>query len=453
MPESNKTIRKIVDRLRNFRSDRAIWLINIVWQVVSKFRKPPSGTSAGSVKAEPNPIPVADHPLVGKTTISWTFKQPRIVEVRYGAPDGALFRRAYRSGYATTGKWVLDGMVFYLQDISGGKQLTSENTLATVTVNLATQNPCFEKKLIAEVIERQLGKRPEKIDIVAASLKAMVYQISFPDEQVFLKVDLHKGGINVAMEGWTLERIRGLGVPVPQIIAMDTSEEIFPAAYLILARVAGQMLYKLAPNYPQVLLQQIGQHLSLIHTVETEGYGGINESLYLEEGCIKGQHETWREALLPFCYEDLTYLERYNLTDKKSVDKACHIIERCPDLLGKCRTGRLLHGDINSSHIFADFCDKKVTGIIDFGAIVVGDPLWELAHFRIWWGEDAFGHLLEGYKPDASLLYDLSIKIVFYQMIQYINLMKCFHEKEMPEMGKKFQKDFNFSLKSLNKKL
>ena len=39
-------------------------------------------------------------------------------------------------GSAQTGLWVTDGMTFYLQDVSGGKSLTAENTLATVVVRL-----------------------------------------------------------------------------------------------------------------------------------------------------------------------------------------------------------------------------------------------------------------------------------------------------------------------------
>jgi hypothetical protein len=32
--------------------------------------------------------------------------------------------------------WVPDGMTFYLQDVTGGKPLTSDYTLATLVVNL-----------------------------------------------------------------------------------------------------------------------------------------------------------------------------------------------------------------------------------------------------------------------------------------------------------------------------
>jgi hypothetical protein len=39
-------------------------------------------------------------------------------------------------GAAQTAAWVPDGMTFYLQDVTGGKTLTADNTLATLVVHL-----------------------------------------------------------------------------------------------------------------------------------------------------------------------------------------------------------------------------------------------------------------------------------------------------------------------------
>ena len=44
--------------------------------------------------------------------------------------------RAGIDGSAQTGAWVTDGMTFYLQDVTGGKPLTANNTLATLVVHL-----------------------------------------------------------------------------------------------------------------------------------------------------------------------------------------------------------------------------------------------------------------------------------------------------------------------------
>ena len=74
---------------------------------------------------------------LGTTELAWTISPPRPCEIHVGAPDGKLFATATVSGSTKTDKWVRDGMTFYLQDVSGGKPLSPENTLATVTVQVS----------------------------------------------------------------------------------------------------------------------------------------------------------------------------------------------------------------------------------------------------------------------------------------------------------------------------
>ena len=92
-----------------------------------------------TITASPNPIQVWHGSSLGETAISYTFPEGGAVDVRIGSPDGTLFVGAGASGTTKTGKWVTDGMVFFLQDVSGGKPLTKENTLATVTVRVTSE--------------------------------------------------------------------------------------------------------------------------------------------------------------------------------------------------------------------------------------------------------------------------------------------------------------------------
>jgi hypothetical protein len=89
-----------------------------------------------SLTASPNPIPITGTAILGMTTLSWMAPSAETVEIRIGRPDGPLFARLGSRGSAQTGPWVGDGTTFYLQDVSGGKPLTAENTLATVVVRL-----------------------------------------------------------------------------------------------------------------------------------------------------------------------------------------------------------------------------------------------------------------------------------------------------------------------------
>jgi hypothetical protein len=98
----------------------------------------PPGKHAAMI-ADPNPIKVCDSSGLGITNIGITIERPvTLVDVRIGSPAGSQFATKTDSGFVPTGKWVTDGMVFYLQDKTGGKPLTPENTLATVTARVTS---------------------------------------------------------------------------------------------------------------------------------------------------------------------------------------------------------------------------------------------------------------------------------------------------------------------------
>ena len=72
-------------------------------------------------------------PDLRSVTLRWTSTLDA-VEVRVGAPDGPLLSRTAGSGETTTGNWVSDGMLFFLQNVSGGLPLTLSHTIDVVRV-------------------------------------------------------------------------------------------------------------------------------------------------------------------------------------------------------------------------------------------------------------------------------------------------------------------------------
>jgi len=89
-----------------------------------------------SLTANPNPVTVTGNAIVGSTTISWNAPDAQIIEIHIGSPNGALLTTQGNRGSIQTGAWVSDGLAFYLQDVTGGKPLTSDYTLATLVVHL-----------------------------------------------------------------------------------------------------------------------------------------------------------------------------------------------------------------------------------------------------------------------------------------------------------------------------
>jgi glycosyltransferase involved in cell wall biosynthesis len=97
------------------------------------------GKGVGIITADPNPIREFSQPGgFGMTTLIWGSLRTKEVEVHIGAPDGPLFSGEGTSGRVLTGEWVHDGMVFYLQDVTEGRPLSSANTLDMVRVTVGS---------------------------------------------------------------------------------------------------------------------------------------------------------------------------------------------------------------------------------------------------------------------------------------------------------------------------
>ena len=98
--------------------------------------------ATGTLSANPNPISVCDESGLGITTISWTVQDATTIEIHVGRPNGDLFTRSEQpSGEASTNKWVKDGTLFYLQDVSDGRPLKPEQTIAILQVHV-NRNGC-----------------------------------------------------------------------------------------------------------------------------------------------------------------------------------------------------------------------------------------------------------------------------------------------------------------------
>lgn len=95
----------------------------------------PAGNDSATLTANPNPISL-NGATYGATTISWTAPSSvQYVEVRIGSPSGPLFATGTNTGSAPTGQWVSNGLMFFLQDVTGGKALNSIDTLAILIVH------------------------------------------------------------------------------------------------------------------------------------------------------------------------------------------------------------------------------------------------------------------------------------------------------------------------------
>src|SRR5205085_12124117 len=114
------------------------------------------------------------------------------------------------------------------------------------------------------------------------------------------------------------------------------------------------------------------------HAIEMEGYGRLDEDLYLRSGQVRGEADTWRAAVLQGVDRGLDYLSRRHLLGADTIDTVHRLVRNHDAVLSAWTGSCLMHGDLGAVHIYVDVEREAVTGLIDFADRSAGDPLWDL---------------------------------------------------------------------------
>jgi hypothetical protein len=100
-----------------------------------------AGPAQGSITASPNPITLQAGQSTGRTTLTWQTSGVAQVQIRVGSPTGpAMTGIEGPTGSASTGDWVGNGTIFYLQNASDGDSSGAAKTLARVIVQTTGGN-------------------------------------------------------------------------------------------------------------------------------------------------------------------------------------------------------------------------------------------------------------------------------------------------------------------------
>ncbi|MGA7412814.1 MAG: hypothetical protein WBW33_20220, partial [Bryobacteraceae bacterium] len=102
--------------MQDVTNGKPLTLANTIGIATAHVRPDPA-----ALTATPQRINPGDGSGLGIANLSWsappeTCTSSHCVEVHIGSPTGPLFASGAYVGGATTGKWVTDGMVFYLVD-------------------------------------------------------------------------------------------------------------------------------------------------------------------------------------------------------------------------------------------------------------------------------------------------------------------------------------------------
>ena len=180
---------------------------------------------------------------------------------------------------------------------------------------------------------------------------------------------------DVRIEAETSRLARAAGVPVPAILAEGADDRLPGSSWFVMQRLRGIPWNEASWSSSQhlALINELAGHLASLHRVRISGYGPLTL-----EGV--GPFESWSSWLGSGFDRATNALQTASLLDDHFCSElSIALLERRSEL--DARPSSLVHGDLGDGEIYADEETYAITGIVDWGASVVGDPYYEFARF------------------------------------------------------------------------
>lgn len=242
-------------------------------------------------------------------------------------------------------------------------------------------------EIIQEIVKEGTGKQLASKQRVIAGEANEVYNITLSDNKnVILRIS-KSAYPNFLQEKWAIEKVEKLGVPTPKILlikhfTVDGKEK----SACLMDKVDGEPLERGKINFDKLdlrlrknLINQAGEILSKIHSIETQGFGWI-----IGEG--KAEYKTSNDLIdgLLNKHELFEKMAAKEDLDKHIVIKTLGIIKNFKGSYSKIKP-HLNHGDYSHKHFMVK--DNKITAILDWGGVRSDTPIYDFAWWDYWFGE------------------------------------------------------------------
>jgi aminoglycoside phosphotransferase (APT) family kinase protein len=201
-------------------------------------------------------------------------------------------------------------------------------------------------------------------------------------------------------------------VPVPAILAYDTSHRRLDRDYLVMEQMAGEPLSERADLSARAvadLLREVGQCLRQVHALTGVGFG------YVGEHCPMEPQPQWAGAFLVMWNKLLDDIERCGGYSSEEASRMRRLLDRYISAFDRSVPASLLHMDVWAQNILADG-SGRLTGLLDWDRALWGDPEIEFAVLDYCGiSEPPFW---EGYGAERDRSPEAEIRRVFYLLYE-----------------------------------
>jgi aminoglycoside phosphotransferase (APT) family kinase protein len=178
---------------------------------------------------------------------------------------------------------------------------------------------------------------------------------------------------DVHIEAMTMQRAASAGVPVPKVRATGADSRLPGSHWFIMDWLPGSRWNDM--DWPEsrhhIVLDELALHLARLHELTVDGCGPLDTT-------GRGTFASWPDYLLASLTPPLTQLVAERALDAGFAHSIVSRLEELERELNR-RPSRLLHADLGDGEVYVTANSGEITGIVDWGASIGGDPLYEFA--------------------------------------------------------------------------
>lgn len=246
----------------------------------------------------------------------------------------------------------------------------------------------FDTSLIPQIFKDALGydvtgfKQSESWGSSHVVYFVSVKQSSTP---LVLRANLGFADSEVVMlvEKMITEKVDELGVPTNIVLYVDVSRKKYPFDFQIQETLEGETLEDgfggTKEDYDKMSFE-LGTLIARYSELTFEKFGLFDEDLALQ-GKLHGTKNTFYDYIITKLDDDIKYLVDEAGVSVKLGDEIRKLFEKFKPVIDVDK-GCLVHHDLADHNVF--FVENKITGVFDWEACVVGDPILDVSSAPTW---------------------------------------------------------------------
>jgi len=213
------------------------------------------------------------------------------------------------------------------------------------------------------------------------------------------------------------DQVATFGIPVNRILYVDVTRSVYPFDYQIQDMLEGveieSSFHGARADYDQISFD-LGRFVAMWGGLKLDGFGRFDERAALR-GVLRGTKASMYEYIIVRLDEDLKYLFDARIFDAVNVQQVRKLFESHKAVMS-VKGGTIVQYDLADHNIMFDG-GRMITGIFDWEAAVVGDPMLDLASAPTW--KTFFPReekMIEGYRSVRDLPNFFKEKMAIYRL-------------------------------------